>query len=119
MVWGLTFFLPAGDFALTKPEGAVSWTGIALLCLFTGYWEEGVFRLYFLTICGRAGIQKAVSVLASSFVFAFCHSYEGILGMVNAGAAGIALSIIYLKTGSYHGPALAHALYNMLAYILA
>ncbi|MDR0639758.1 MAG: CPBP family intramembrane metalloprotease [Spirochaetaceae bacterium] len=119
LVWGLTFFLPAEEFTLTKPEGAAAWTGIALLCLFTGYWEEGLFRVYFLTICGRAGIKTLVAVLSSSLVFAFCHSYEGIPGIVNAGVAGILLSIIYLKTGSYHGPALAHALYNILAYILA
>jgi membrane protease YdiL (CAAX protease family) len=95
------------------------WTGILVLCLITGYWEEGLFRLYFLTICGRAGIRNLFSVLVSSLVFAFCHSYEGIPGMVNAGIAGILLSIIYLKTGSYHGLALAHAVYNMLAYMLA
>jgi membrane protease YdiL (CAAX protease family) len=119
LAWGITFFLPSEDFTIIKPEGIVAWTGIVLLCLVTGYWEEGVFRLYFLTICSRAGIRNFGSVLASSLVFAFCHSYEGIPGMVNAGVAGITLSVIYLKTGSYHGPALAHALYNMAAYIFA
>jgi membrane protease YdiL (CAAX protease family) len=119
LVWGLTFLLPAGEFSITKLEGVAAWTGIVLLCLFTGYWEEGLFRLYFLTIGNRAGIRNFVSVLASSLVFAFCHSYEGILGMVNAGIAGILLSAVFLKTRSYHGLALAHALYNILAYVLA
>jgi membrane protease YdiL (CAAX protease family) len=118
VVWGLSFLLPAGEFPITKPEGAAAWMGIVLLCLFTGYWEEGVFRLYFLTICDRAGMNRFASVLVSSLAFAFCHSYEGMLGMVNAGTAGVLLSIVYLKTGSYHGPALAHAMYNILAYIL-
>jgi membrane protease YdiL (CAAX protease family) len=120
LTWGLTFLLPAaGEFAITRSEGAAAWTGIVFLCLFTGYWEEGIFRLYFLTICNRIGIKNFASVLASSLIFAFCHSYEGIPGMVNAGSAGVLLSIVYLKTGSYHGPALAHAIYNILAYILA
>jgi membrane protease YdiL (CAAX protease family) len=39
--------------------------------------------------------------------------------MINAGIAGILLSIIYLKTESYHGIALAHAVYNILAYVFA
>ena len=118
-VWGLTFLLPAVEFTPAKPEGAIAWMGIVLLCIFTGYWEEGLFRVYFLTICGRAGIPPFVAAVASSLVFAFCHSYEGPLGIVNAGLAGILLSIIYLKTGSYHGLAAAHALYNVLAYVLA
>jgi membrane protease YdiL (CAAX protease family) len=125
LVWVLAFFAasffvpPGEEFTITKPEGAAAWAGIAVLCLFTGYWEEGLFRVYFLTVCGRAGIKHPVSVLVSSLVFALCHTYEGPLGMINAGIAGILLSVVFLKTRSYHGPALAHAAYNLFAYIIA
>jgi membrane protease YdiL (CAAX protease family) len=111
--------LPAGERGPAKPAGFTEWAKIVVLCLFTGYWEEGFFRMYFLTVCGRAGIEKYVSVLISSLVFAFCHYHEGIPGMVNAGIAGVLLSVIYLKTESYHGPALAHSAYNILAFALA
>jgi membrane protease YdiL (CAAX protease family) len=110
----------SGNFPLIlKPEGVAAWTKIIILCLLTGYWEEGFFRMYFLAVCRRAGINRYVSVLFSSIVFAFCHSYEGPPGMINAGLAGILLSIVYLKTESYHGTALAHSVYNILAYIIA
>jgi membrane protease YdiL (CAAX protease family) len=123
LVWLLGRFLPsvlpAEDFILVKPEGIIEWIKIIIFCLLIGYWEEGFFRMYFLTVCARARIQKYVSVLFSTLIFAFCHNYEGIPGMINAGVAGVLLSAIYLKTESYHGIALAHAVYNILAYILA
>jgi membrane protease YdiL (CAAX protease family) len=119
VAWGLTFLLPSGDFMPVKPSGIIEWVKIIIFCLLIGYWEEGFFRMYFLTVCRRAGINSYVSVLFSSLVFAYCHSYEGIPGMINAGLAGILLSIIYLKTESYHGLALSHTAYNILAYIFA
>jgi membrane protease YdiL (CAAX protease family) len=112
-------FLPAGELGPARPTGFVVWAITIVLCLFTGYWEEGFFRMYFLTVCDRAGIGKCASVLISSLAFAFCHYYEGMPGMVNAGVAGVVLSIIYLKTESYHGLALAHSAYNILAFALA
>jgi membrane protease YdiL (CAAX protease family) len=113
------FFLPPGEFTPVKPDGIAAWAKIVLLCLFTGYWEEGLFRMYFLTICRRAGIHRYFAALFSSFVFASCHAYEGIPGMINAGLAGILLSAIYLKTESYHGLALAHTAYNVMVFIIA
>jgi membrane protease YdiL (CAAX protease family) len=117
--WGLTFVLPSGEFALFKPEGIAAWAKTAVFCLLIGYWEEGFFRMYFLTVCRRTGIKNFAAVLFSSLVFASCHSYEGLPGMINAGLAGVFLSIIYLKTESLHGTALAHTVYNILAYIFA
>jgi membrane protease YdiL (CAAX protease family) len=112
-------FLPDEKFTLSKPAGITAWAKITVYCLLIGYWEEGFFRMYFLTVCRRAGIEKYAAVLISSLVFASCHYYEGIPGMVNAAIAGVSLSVIYLKTASYHGLALAHSAYNILAYILA
>jgi membrane protease YdiL (CAAX protease family) len=124
LVWLLGRFLPAillpaDEFTLAKPEGIIEWTKTIAFCLLVGYWEEGFFRMYLLTVCSRAGIQKYVSVLFSTLVFAVCHNHEGIPGMINAGIASVLLSAIYLKTESYHGIALAHTSYNILAYVLA
>jgi membrane protease YdiL (CAAX protease family) len=90
-----------------------------VFCLFTGYWEEGFFRLYILTVCRRAGVKSIAAALCSSLVFALCHVYEGPLGIANAGLAGILLAALFIKTRSYHGLALSHAVYNILAFILA
>jgi membrane protease YdiL (CAAX protease family) len=111
--------LPPEEFTLAKPSGITEWIKISIFCLLVGYWEEGLFRMYFLTICRRAGIPKYIGILLSSLVFAFCHYHEGIPGMINAGIAGLLLSVIYLETESYHGIALAHASYNILAYAFA
>ncbi|MDR1096455.1 MAG: CPBP family intramembrane metalloprotease [Spirochaetaceae bacterium] len=115
----LPFVLPPEDFVLAKPAGVIEWAKIIVFCLLVGYWEEGFFRMYFLTVCRRAGIPKYAAVLISTLVFALCHSYEGVPGLINAGIAGVLLSCVYLKTESYHGIAAAHAAYNVLAYVLA
>jgi membrane protease YdiL (CAAX protease family) len=115
----LPFVLPPEDFSLAKPAGIPAWAQTIVFCLLVGYGEEGLFRMYFLTVCRRAEIPAYAAVLISTLVFALCHSYEGIPGMLNAGIAGVLLSCVYLKTESYHGIAAAHAVYNVLAYILA
>jgi membrane protease YdiL (CAAX protease family) len=115
--WMLAGLFPGEGFTQDKPAGGVRWAVIVLFCLCTGYWEEGVFRVYFLTVCRRAGVNIYASVLLSTVVFAWCHAYEGPAGMINAGFAGILLSAVYIKTDSYHGLALAHAAYNILAYL--
>jgi membrane protease YdiL (CAAX protease family) len=50
-------------------------------------------------------------------IFGLCHAYEGPWGFANALLAGAFLSLIYIKTASFHGVALSHGLYNILVYL--
>lgn len=118
-VWIAGTFVRAPSPAIKAPGGVLGWIQTVAFCLFTGYWEEGFFRLYILTVCRRAGIKSITAALCSSLVFALCHVYEGPLGIANAGIAGILLAALFIKTRSYYGLASAHAAYNILAFILA
>lgn len=102
-----------------SPRDAASWFVLPLACAATGYLEETYFRAYLLDRFSAAGASRAFSAAAALALFALCHAYEGPWGVANALAAGGALTWIYLKSGSTHGPAWAHAAYNFVVYAAA
>jgi membrane protease YdiL (CAAX protease family) len=104
--------------ALETPSDAVGWLAQCQSCLGTGYLEESWFRLYLPLKLRNAGIVSGTAVALSTLLFALCHRYEGVWGVLNAALAGAVLSLVIWKKKSFHGIALAHALYNILAYLL-
>ena len=98
------------------PRGVFSWLVMPLTGISTGYLEESYFRAYLLTRFSEAGIGPKRSILASTVLFSLCHLYEGPWGILNAAAAGVLLSLVFLKSRSVHGPAWAHGAYNALVY---
>jgi membrane protease YdiL (CAAX protease family) len=100
---------------LEKPDDALDWFVLCLSCLGTGYLEESWFRLYLPLKLQNAGFVSGTAIALSTLLFALCHRYEGAWGVLNAALAGAILSLILWKKKSFHGIALAHALYNTLA----
>jgi membrane protease YdiL (CAAX protease family) len=102
---------------LETPGDAVGWFALCLSCLGTGYLEESWFRLYLPLKLRNADVVPKTAVALSTLLFALCHRYEGLWGVLNAALVGAVLSLIIWKKKSFHGIALAHALYNALAYL--
>jgi membrane protease YdiL (CAAX protease family) len=102
---------------LETPGDVMGWLALCLSCLGTGYLEESWFRLYLPLKLRNAGVVPKTAVSLSTLLFALCHRYEGLWGVLNAALAGAVLSLIIWKKKSFHGIALAHALYNTLAYL--
>jgi membrane protease YdiL (CAAX protease family) len=100
------------------PETAASWVVLAFSCLLSAYLEESYFRFYVLSKRAELGIGPHRAVLVSMLLFAFCHAYEGPWGFLNAALSGVALAFLFLRFQSLHGIAVAHALYNISAYVL-
>jgi len=101
--------------ALIRPSGAAAWVAVVLACLTTGYLEEAYFRVFLPVHCAVLG--KWGGFWLPVLLFSFCHIYEGPWGFINALLAAVMLSLVYKKTSSLHGIALAHGLYNMAAYV--
>jgi membrane protease YdiL (CAAX protease family) len=99
------------------PGSVPQWLAAGAACISTGYFEETYFRLYLLTRFRDLGLSPVRGVCLSTLLFSFCHIYEGPWGTLNAGAAGIFLSLLFIKQGSLHGIAWAHGAYNMLVYL--
>jgi membrane protease YdiL (CAAX protease family) len=102
---------------LETPDDALGWFVLCLSCLGTGYLEESWFRLYLPLKLGNAGFLRGTAIALSTLLFALCHCYEGMWGVLNAALAGAVLSFFVWKKKSFHGIALAHTLYNTLAYL--
>ena len=104
---------------LLPPQNAVAWTVLVISCFCAAYLEESYFRFYLLSKREDMGIGPNRAILFSTLLFSVCHVYEGPWGFLNAALSGVVLAYIFLRFRSLHGISIAHALYNILVYILA
>jgi membrane protease YdiL (CAAX protease family) len=109
--------IPSGP-RLLPPQDAVSWVILAFSCLSTAYLEESFFRFYLLSKRTDMGIGPNRAVLVSVLLFSICHIYEGPWGFLNSALSGTVLAFVFLRFRSLHGISLAHAIYNVLVYVL-
>jgi membrane protease YdiL (CAAX protease family) len=101
------------------PQDVLGWIAMGLSCAGSGYLEESYFRFYLLQKMENVIPNKTFRMLFSTLLFALCHAYEGLWGIVNAVLAGFFLSMLFERNKSLHGIAWAHALYNSLVYIFS
>lgn len=107
--------IPPGP-VIEPPGGALPWLVMAASCIGTGYLEESYFRCYLLTRFAALPHAPVPGIIVSTLLFACCHIYEGLWGVLNALLAGLLLSLIFIRGGSLHGIAWAHGLYNIFVY---
>jgi membrane protease YdiL (CAAX protease family) len=101
-----------------SPQTAAAWAVLVLSCISNAYLEESYFRFYLLSKREEMGLGPHRGVLVSTLLFSLCHIYEGPWGFLNAALSGVVLAYVFLRFRSLHGVAIAHGLYNILAYIL-
>ncbi len=80
--------------------------------------EEVLFRSLLLGGLS-AWVPAPLLVAALGLIFGAMHSPQGALGMVVAAAVGIALSLLFLWSGSLLAPFVAHYLINLLQLLRA
>jgi len=101
-----------------SPKTMTAWAVLVISCVSNAYLEESYFRFYLFSKKDEMGLGPHRAVLVSTLLFSLCHIYEGPWGFLNAALSGVALAYIFLRFSSLHGVAIAHALYNILAYVL-
>jgi len=102
----------------SSPQNAAGWAVLAVSCISSAYLEESFFRFYLLSKKEEMGLGPMSAVFGSTMLFSICHIYEGPWGFLNAALSGVVLAFAFLRFRSLHGVAAAHALYNILAYVL-
>jgi membrane protease YdiL (CAAX protease family) len=60
-----------------------------------------------------------VLLVGTSFVFGLMHLPQGVLGATLAGGVNILLSLLFVRTGSFLTPLVAHYTINVSQIILA
>jgi membrane protease YdiL (CAAX protease family) len=101
-----------------SPQTVTAWTVLAISCVSSAYLEESFFRFYLLSKREEMGLGPHRAALVSTLLFSVCHIYEGPWGFLNSALSGVVLAFVFLRFCSLHGVAIAHALYNILAYVL-
>ena len=99
-------------------RGRWGWAGLSLSA---GVTEEITYRgLLVLTLAVVLPSQTptAVIVVTAAAVFGAAHWYQGRAGMLATGAAGAALTMLYLSTGSLLVPMILHTLMDLRALLL-
>ena len=95
---------------------ALSWTLAAVgeeIC-FRGFLMNRVARL-----CGGDRRAWVVSLLASSALFGWGHTEQGISGWIQEGSSGLLLGLLFLAMGrNLLAPMVAHGVSNTLAFVL-
>jgi len=100
------------------PQNLISWIILIISCISTAYLEESFFRFYLLSRRKEMGLGPHRAIMISVALFSLCHMYEGPWGFLNAVLSGIILAFVFLRFRSLHGIAFAHALYNVLVYVM-
>jgi CAAX protease family protein len=97
--------------------------GVLLAWTLAAFGEELVYRGYvmnrFADLGNRKRIAWIVSLILTSTLFAFAHTYQGITGVIEAGIDGLFLGLMYL--GSNRGlavPIIAHGVQDTVDVLL-
>ena len=109
--------IPSGPRVL-PPQSLVPWIILVISCISSAYLEESFFRFYLLSKREDLKLGPYRAVIISTLLFACCHIYEGPWGFLNAALSGVFLAVIFIRFKSLHGVSIAHALYNILVYVL-
>ena len=105
-----------GNVSLLLAFLALSWTLAAVgeeLC-FRGFLMNRVARLL-----GSDRVAWGVSLVATSVLFGWGHTEQGIAGWIQEGLSGLLLGLLFLATGrNLLAPIIAHGVSNTVAFVL-
>jgi len=110
------FRMLTGNIKMTLLFIALSWTLAA-------FGEEMVWRGYVMNrvadVGGRTSRAWIASLVLVSAAFGLAHGYQGLTGWVEEGFAGLALGLMYLRTGNNLAvPIVAHGICNTMDMVL-
>jgi hypothetical protein len=110
------FRMLTGNIKMTLLFIALSWTLAA-------FGEELVWRGYLMNrvadVAGRTRAAWVASLIIVNIVFGLAHGYQGLTGWIEEGFAGLALGLMYLRTGrNLCVPIIAHGVSDTLDMVL-
>src|SRR6266852_2281528 len=110
------FRMLTGNLKMTLLFIALAWTLAA-------FGEELFWRGYLLNrvadIFGRKQAAWIVNLLIVSIAFGLAHGYQGLTGWIEEGLAGLALGLMYLRTGrNLSVPIIAHGVSDTIDMVL-
>jgi CAAX protease family protein len=106
-------------------NGSIKWTLLATALAWTlaAFGEEMFWRGYLMNrvadVFGRTKAAWILSLVLVSATFGFAHEYQGLSGWIEEGLAGLALGLMYLRTGkNLSVPIIAHGVCDTIDMVL-
>ena len=103
---------------IVLPDSRTEWTLFVALAATAGFCEEFLYRGYALTKIAQLSGSVAVGVLLSTIAFGAAHWYQGRMGMIGAGIAGLLYALVYIATGSLLPCILGHFMQDVLGAVV-
>jgi len=100
------------------PRRPVEWILVPLAFIPAVFMEELLFRSLWLGVFSPI-MGLALLVVGTSFVFGLMHLPQGVLGATMAGVVNVLLSLMFVWTGSFLAPLVAHYTINISQISLA
>ena len=99
------------------PSTITGWIILCIISILSAYLEESYFRFYLLSKRHEMNLGTLPALFLSVALFSICHIYGGFWFFLNSVIGGTFLGFMFLQFNSLHGIAIAHALYNIFAFI--
>jgi membrane protease YdiL (CAAX protease family) len=107
-----------GDIEALLPRNRAESFHVALLSANAGLSEELFFRLLLPLLLTLITGNAAFAFVTSALVFGLVHAYQGWTGVVATTVLGLALTALYLSTGSLWLVVAVHALLNLFGLLV-
>lgn len=98
------------------PEFSI--TTVLLFGVFTGFFEELLFRGLLLTRFNALVRNRGVAILLSALCFGMVHIYQGPMGIAQTASIGVVLGIVATMSRSLWPAIIAHAAFNSIQFAL-
>ena len=117
--------LPDTELTVKKPAGLVQWSFCLINFLCAAFYEEVLYRFYFIDelfiLITRKKVWRASRLLceaAGLLCFAFAHLYMGWISVLNAALAHVFLRLCFKKYRKLWPCVASHFIYNVISLIL-
>ena len=107
-----------GDIAPMLPRNWGEVTHAALLSLNAGFSEELYFRLLLPLLLAILIGHAVPAFLIAALLFGLAHFYQGIAGILATTIIGLALTVVYLLSGSIWNAIELHAFIDLLGLVI-
>jgi uncharacterized protein len=100
------------------PHNQREMTFFGAISITAGICEEILYRgflIWYLSLL----IPTAAAVLVGALLFGFAHAYQGTRGVLQTGAVGLGLAVLYVFSGSLWVPMALHAFVDLNSGLLA
>ena len=109
----------SNDVQIANMFASIPVWAIPLFCIFVGYYEELVFRGFFITRLRCILRNDWLAVIVSSAFFASAHFYEGIFKMIMIFGLACFLGGVFVIRRSLIAPIIIHTLFDFTFIMLA